>query len=99
MLSWFDIAYATLNIFIIFYCSKKYFSSKKKPFQLFGLGFTFLIVSDFIWVFTVIPWLNIALTLYAYIRLGLYAVFILLVLRALNLFDSNIQAKTNNPKG
>ena len=93
MLSWFDIAYVTLNIFVVFYCFKNYFSSKKRPFQLFGLGFTSLIISDFVWAFAVIPWLDSIMPLYGYIRLGLYAAFILFILRALQLFDSSSQAR------
>jgi len=94
LLSWFDIAYAALNIFIILYSFKNYFASKKRPFQLFGLGFICLMISDFIWAFILIPWLNSVLILYGYIRLGLYAAFILFILRALQLFDSKPQPRT-----
>ena len=83
MISWFDIAYAILNLIVISYCFTIYFSSGKKPFLLFGLGFTCLIISEFMWVFAVFPGLNGILGVYSYIRLGLYAAFILLVLRAL----------------
>lgn len=87
MISWFDIAYVTLNIIVIFYCFREYLSLGKKPFQLLGLGFVCLTISDFLWVFAVFPGLNGILTLYGYIRLGLYAVFILLVLRGLQLLS------------
>lgn len=93
MLSWFDLAYAALDIFIMFYCFKNYFSTKKKPFQLFGLGFTSLIISDFVWVLALTPWSNSIMPLYGYIRLGLYAAFILFILRALQLFDSSSPAR------
>lgn len=85
MISWFDIAYAALNIIVIFYCFREYLSSGKKPFQLLGLGFTCLIISDFLWVSAVFPGLNGILVVYGYIRFGLYAAFILLILRAIQL--------------
>jgi hypothetical protein len=88
LISWFDIAYATLKIIVIFYCFREYLSSKRKPFQILGLGFTCLLVSDFIWVFGLLPWLNGMLALCGYIRLGLYGIFILLVIRALQLLSS-----------
>lgn len=94
MLSWFDVAYAVLNIIMISYCFKKYFALRKKLFKLFGLGFVSLIISDFLWLFALIPWLSSLLIIYSYMRLGLYAVFILFVLRALQLSDSNPQAHT-----
>jgi hypothetical protein len=94
MFSWFDIAYATLDILVVFYCFKNYFSSKKRAFQLFGLGFTSLIISDFVWAFAVIPWLDSLMPLWGYVRLGLYASFIVLILRALQLSDSSSQANT-----
>ena len=88
MISWFDIAYAVLGALVVFYCFKNYFSSRKKPFLLCGLGFTCLIISDLMWVFAVFPWLNGILVVYGYIRFGLYTAFILLVVRALQLFSS-----------
>jgi hypothetical protein len=88
LISWFDIAYVTLNIIVIFYCFREYLSSRKKPFQLLSLGFICLIISDFVWVFAVFPGLNGILAVYGYIRLGLYAAFALLVIRALQLFSS-----------
>gem|GEM_PF-2453890 len=88
MFSWFDIAYATLKIVVIFYCFKEYLSSGKKPFQLFGLGFTCLIISDFVWVLAVFPGLNGILVVYSYIRFGLYVAFTLLILRALQICSS-----------
>lgn len=94
MLDWFDVAYAALNIIVIFYCFKNYFSSRKKPFQLCGLGFTCLIISDFVWVFAVFPRLNDIIAVYGYVRLGLYAAFILLVLHALQLFSSENGKRT-----
>ncbi|MDH5450964.1 MAG: hypothetical protein OEX77_08725 [Candidatus Bathyarchaeota archaeon] len=95
MISWFDIAYATLEIIVIVYCFQKYLSSKKKPFQLLGLGFTCLTISDFLWVFTVLPWLTGILVLYGYIRLGLYAVFVFLAIRALQMLNSGNSKKEN----
>ena len=83
MINWFDIVYAILNLTIISYCFNVYVSSRKKPFLLCGLGFTCLLSSEFMWVFAVFPGLNGILGAYSYIRLGLYAAFILLVLRAL----------------
>lgn len=88
MISWFDIAYVTINIIMIFYCFKNYFSSRKKPFKLCGLGFTCLIISDLIWEFAVFPGLNGIIAVYGYLRLGLYATFTLLIIRALQLFSS-----------
>jgi hypothetical protein len=92
LLSWFDIAYLILDILIISYCFKSYFSSKRRLFQLFGLAFSFLTVSEFLWAFTFIPWLDSLLSLYAYIRLGLYTIFTLLVLRALQPLDKKPEA-------
>ena len=88
MISWFDIAYAILSILVVFYCFKNYFSSRKKPFLLCGLGFTCLLISDFVWVFAVFPGLAGMLVVYGYIRFGLYTAFTLLVIRALQLFSS-----------
>lgn len=90
MLSWFDIAYAALNIIAIFYCFREYLSSRKKPFQVFGLGFTCLLISDFLWVLAVFPGLSGILVVYGYIRLGLYAAFILLFIHALQMFSSRV---------
>lgn len=91
MVDWFDIAYATLNILVTIYCFRKYLSSKKKPFKLFGIGFTCLAISVFISMFAVFPWLNsIGIVLYGYIRLGLYAVFTIVVIKALQLFVSEM---------
>lgn len=91
MVDWFDIAYATLNILVTIYCFRKYLSSKKKPFKLFGIGFTCLAISGFISMFAVFPWLNsIGIVLYGYIRLGLYAVFTIVVIKALQLFVSEM---------
>ena len=89
MISWFDIAYAILNLIVISYCFRIYLSSRKKPFLLCGLGFTCLIISESVWVFAVIPGLNGILGAYSYIRLGLYAVFILLVIRTLQLLTTH----------
>ncbi|MDH5779869.1 MAG: hypothetical protein OEZ29_04660 [Candidatus Bathyarchaeota archaeon] len=89
MISWFDIAYAVLNLIVIAYCVMSYVSSGKKPFLLWGLGFTCLMISEFMWVFAVIPGLNGILGVYSYIRLGLFAAFILLILRALQQLTSH----------
>ena len=89
MIGWFDIAYAVLNLIVLSYCFKIYFSSRKKPFLLFGLGFTCLLISEFVWVLAVFPGLNGILGIYSYIRLGVYAAFILLVLRALQLLTKH----------
>lgn len=89
MIGWFDVAYATLKLIVIVYCFREYLSSRKKTFQLFSLGFTCLIISDFVWVFAVLPWLNSLLAVYGYIRFGLYAAFTLLIIRALQLLDSH----------
>jgi len=89
MISWFDIAYVALNIILIFYCFRKYLSSGKKPFQLLGLGFLCLTISEFVWVLAVLPGLNGILSAYSYIRFGLYAAFVLLVIRALQLLTSH----------
>jgi len=90
LLSWFDIAYSALNIIAIFYCFREYSSSRKKPFQVFGLGFTCLLISDFIWILAVIPGLNVILVVYGYLRLGLYAAFTLLFIHALQMFSSRV---------
>jgi len=74
---------------VISYCFMIYVSSGKKPFLLCGLGFTCLLISEFVWVFAVIPGLSGILGVYSYIRLGLYAAFILLVLRALQLLTTH----------
>ncbi|NIO38525.1 hypothetical protein GTO27_12635 [Candidatus Bathyarchaeota archaeon] len=89
MINWFDIAYAVLNLIVISYCFKIYSSSRKKPFLLCGLGFTCLLSSEFVWVLAVIPRLSGILGLYNYIRLGLYAAFILLIVRALQLLTAH----------
>jgi len=85
VITWFDVGYATLNIVLIFYCFKEYLSTRKRSFQILGLGFICLMISDFVWVLAIfssgIP------AIYIYIRFGLYAVFTLLVLRALQLFS------------
>jgi len=94
LVSWFDLAYATFNIVIMIYCFRNYFLSKKMPFLLFGLGFTCLLISDFFWVFTLIPWSQSIVIVYGYVRLGLYTAFIALVLRALQLFNANLKVKT-----
>ncbi|MDH5460896.1 MAG: hypothetical protein OEZ29_02130 [Candidatus Bathyarchaeota archaeon] len=89
MISWFDIAYAVLDFTIISYCVMSYVSSRKKPFLLCGLGFTCLIISEFVWVFAVFPGPNGILGVYSYIRLGLYTAFILLVIRTLQLLTTH----------
>jgi hypothetical protein len=91
LINWLDIAYLTLDLLIAFYCFKKHSISNKKAYQLFGLAFIFLIISDFLWVFA-IPWLSFALILFSYVRLGFYTVFILLILRALQLLDKKPEA-------
>ena len=88
MISWFDIGYTILNIIVAYYCFEKYFSSRKKPFQLCGLGFTCLIISGFLWVLTIFPRLDGIFAVYGYIRFGLYAAFAFLVIRAFELFSS-----------
>ena len=83
MISWFDIAYAALNIIMITFCLKQYTSSKKQPFKLFTIGFTFLFIANFVWLFTYIPLLNEITTAYGYVRLALYAAFTISILYAL----------------
>jgi len=83
LLSWLDIAYTVLNIFMMGYCYRNYLSSRKKAFQLFAFGFVCLAVSDFLWMFALVSVLDILVILLSYLRLGLYAIFILFVLRAL----------------
>ncbi|HEY4674656.1 MAG TPA: hypothetical protein VIH48_01230 [Candidatus Bathyarchaeia archaeon] len=95
MLSWFDVAYAVLNITVIFYCFSKYLSSRRKPFKLFGLGFTCLLISNFIWVLALIPLPNSILALYGYIRLVLYAIFTILIIYALQTLNSSSDEKHN----
>ena len=85
MISWFDIAYTILNLTVISYCFNIYLSSRKKPFLLCGLGFTCLIISDFVGILAVFLGLSEILSVYSYVRLGLYTAFILLVLNALQL--------------
>jgi hypothetical protein len=95
--SWFDIAYIILNISLIFYCFRKYLSSRKKPFKLFGLGFTCLIISDFTWMALItlselysitLSELYSILPMYGYIRLALYTIFVLLTINAIQKINS-----------
>jgi hypothetical protein len=85
LITWFDIGYATLNIILIFYSFKEYLSTRKRSFQLLGLGFACLLISDFLWVPTL--FLSRMPAIYSYVRFGVYAVFTLLVLRALQLLS------------
>jgi len=79
---------------MVLYFFKRYFSSRKRTNQLAALGFTCLLTSDFVWVFALIPLLSDILSLLSYLRLGLYTAFILLMLRALQLPDSNTAEKS-----
>jgi len=87
LLSWFDVAYATLNVFMVLYFFKGYLSCKKRAFQLAALGFVCLTISDLLWLFALIPLPNNILVLLGYLRLGLYTAFILSILRAMQLLD------------
>jgi hypothetical protein len=99
MLNWLDIAYAILDVFIIFRCFKNYFSYRRKLFLSFGLGFIFLTISDFLWVFTTIPLISSIIALYSYIRLVFYALFILLILQAFRYLESkSAQTKADDKK-
>ena len=95
MVDWFDVAYAVLTIIVIFYCFSKYVSSRKKPFKLFGLGFTSLLISNFTWMLTFIPLPDNILALYGYIRLALYAIFTILVVYVLQTLNSPTDEKHN----
>ncbi len=89
MAGWLDIAHIVLYALMISYCFWNYASSKKKVFGSFGLGFVFLLLSDFLWVFAIIPWLDAVVVLYNYIRLGLFAAFALSVLYGLESLRAN----------
>jgi len=86
VISWFDIAYAALNIIMITFCLKQYTSPKKQPFKLLTIGFIFLFIANFVWLFTYIPLLNEITIAYGYVRLALYAAFTISILYALRLF-------------
>lgn len=100
LISWFDLAYAALTINMIFYCFRAYFSSRKKPFQLLGVGFTCLLIADVVGVvsravfyenhYVVVENLSTIRMRFvsSYIEFGLYAAFTLLVLRAIHLVSS-----------
>jgi hypothetical protein len=94
VLDWLEIAYLTSTLIMIIYCFRSYFLFKKNSFRLFGLGFTFLLISSFLWMFTIIPGLNEVTAVFSYIRLGLYTAFVLLTLRAMQLLNPDSKAKT-----
>lgn len=99
-LGWFDLAYAALNINVIFYSFRTYVSTRQKPFQLLWLGLTCLFIANIVemvnqvvfsepYYVVVEDFSTIRMRVVSsYIHLGLYATFILLVLHAIQQFNS-----------